>query len=371
MKPQSVDQWRSGEGTAGEDFARPLADPNVFYGPALLPAALEAYDPGQTVSLIEARDAGGPFARLPVAASTRHGRFPARHCVNWLYPHAFYGAPLLAEGREAEGWAALLAQLDAARWAGDFLHLRLIDPDATAARALLALCRTERRPIVEIDRHERAMLRSERDAEAYWSASLNAKVRKELRRKQNRLAERGTIERHVLDDPAALGAWCATFLALEQAGWKGEAGTALACTPADAAFFTAICSASMARGELDFLRLDCDGEAIAMLVSFLSDGGGFGFKTAYDPAFAAFSPGVLIQKYNLARVLDDGRADWMDSCAVPGHPMIDHIWTERRAMVQYRVALKRPGLLGARARASRTLIGGAERAAQFLRRSRT
>ena len=34
----------------------------------------------------------------------------------------------------------------------------------------------------------------------------------------------------------------------------------------------------------------------------------------------------------IGEVLRDNRTAWADSCAIPGHPMIDHIWAERRTM---------------------------------------
>jgi hypothetical protein len=40
---------------------------------------------------------------------------------------------------------------------------------------------------------------------------------------------------------------------------------------------------------------------------------------------------VLLQRENLA-LLDDAAIEACDSCAAADHPMIDHIWRERRAV---------------------------------------
>ena len=40
--------------------------------------------------------------------------------------------------------------------------------------------------------------------------------------------------------------------------------------------------------------------------------------------------------------------------------MIDGLWTERRAIGQYRIALRKPGLVGLRGRITRAGIGTAE-----------
>jgi len=69
-----------------------------------------------------------------------------------------------------------------------------------------------------------------------------------------------------------------------------------------------------------------------MLINFLCPPGGFSFKTAFDEDYARFSPGVLLQQENLD-LLSDDRVAWVDSCAAPGHPMIDSVWRERRHLV--------------------------------------
>lgn len=336
-----------GRRAAAPPLEADCAEPNPFYAPPLLDPALALLDPDASARVVEARDPSGvPLGRLPVVRGGRHGRFPIGHSANWLHRHCFYGAPLLRAGREEPAWSGLLRALDAAPWSGAFLHLRGVDPDGPAARALRAVCATEGRHCEEIDRHERAVLRSDLDAEAYWTANVRAKKRKELRRLQHRLAEEGGIVRRALADPAELPAWIAAFLALEAKGWKGARGTALGSRAEDAAFLREACRSAMAAGGLDMLRIDCAGAPIAMLVNFVGPRGGFSFKIAIDPDFARYSPGVLIEQDNLARVLDAQVAPWMDSCAAPDHPMIDSLWGERRAIAQYRVALRKPGLPG-------------------------
>jgi CelD/BcsL family acetyltransferase involved in cellulose biosynthesis len=363
MIQEPVNHWTCAEGVGFSSRIAPqdLAEANAFYEPAMLGAALAQFDREQRVHVLDMADSGGRLiARLPVVRRMRHGRYPVAHTVNWDYPHCYYGAPLLRAGFEAEGWRGLLAQLDAAGWSGDFLHLRLVDSDGLIARALRDVCAADGRQVLEIERYERALLKSDLSADAYWTGNVRSKKRKELRRQQNRLAETGTIVRHVLTDAADLRGWCDAFLAIESLGWKGEKGTSLASSPADESFFRNACADAFAAGGLDMLRIDCNGQPIAMLVNFVGAKGGFSFKIAIDPAFARFSPGVLIEMDNLARILDARRAPWMDSCAVPGHPMIDSLWAERRAIVQYRVALRKGGLAGLKGRAMRFGIGMAE-----------
>lgn len=368
MKLEPTQQWQAGEAAFPLTSAATWAEPNPFYD-HLLAAARRHFDHAGNVTLVDALGEDGTLiGRLPLTISNRHGRFPVRHVANWVYPHCYYGAPLLARGREREGWRALLAHIDAADWSGAFLHLRLVDANGPATAALHALCASEHRHIVEIARYERAMLHSPLSAEAYWTQTVRAKKRKELRRLQNRFADHGRITRARLTDGTDLSRWCGEFLALESAGWKGDEGTALGSNPADRGFFQDLCATAFASGALDMLRIDCDGHAVAMLVNFVDSGGAFSFKIAIDPAFARFSPGVLIEQDNLSRILDDRCAAWMDSCAAPDHPMIDSLWAERRTIAQYRVALKKPGLRGIKDRGYRSGIAGIESITRQWRR---
>ena len=75
-----------------------------------------------------------------------------------------------------------------------------------------------------------------------------------------------------------------------------------------------------------------------MLANFISPPGSYSYKTAFDERYARFSPGVLLQRENLA-LLDRDGIDWCDSCAAADHPMIDHIWRERRLVGRLSIAI--------------------------------
>jgi hypothetical protein len=260
-----------------------------------------------------------------------------------------------------------MAQLDAAPWAGSFLHLQGLDAAGANAAALEALCVEQRRGRVEIHRYDRAMLRSDLTADEYWDMNVRSKKRKELRRLQKRLAEMGAVETRLLTDGQDLARWCDEFLELEASGWKGKEGTALGCKPGDAAFFRAACAAAFDASRLHMLRIDLDDKAIAMLVNFRHGDGAFSFKIAFDETLGRFSPGVLIEIANLHAVQGSPDIGWMDSCAAPDHPMIDSLWAERRTIVQYRVALHGAGLARMQRRGAFAVANGVETIARKLK----
>jgi len=352
-------QWRQ--------LALAASEANAFYSPDMLEPALAHLAHDNHVQVIEAWASDQLIGLLPVIVHPRHGRLPLRCVGNWMHPHCFFGAPLLLAGREQEAWALFLDRLDAAPWARGFLHLEGIDAAGPNAAAIEAICVTQRRGWREIHRYERAMLRSDLDAETYWEAQVRAKKRKELRRLQKRLADLGSVETRLLDDPAALPDWCEAFLALEAAGWKGANGTAMASRPDHANFFRGACAAAFGGGRLHMLRIDLDGRAIAMLVNFRHLDGAFSFKIAIDEALGRFSPGVLIEIANLHAVQGNSAIAWMDSCAAPDHPMIDSLWAERRTIVQYRIALRGRGIAGLQRRMAFAIANHTETLARLLK----
>ncbi len=247
-------------------------------------------------------------------------------------------------------------------WAPGFLSLAGLEKDGPGHRGLIDAATALGRPSPIVHKRKRAMLQSELDGEAYLEAHVRAKKRKEWRRLSHRISELGTLVSSAFQDGDDLEEWCSSFLMLEASGWKGERGAALANTGQTRAFFDAMMAGAQAAGRLEFLRLDLNGEAIAMLINFRTPPASWSFKIAYDERLARYSPGVMIEVDNLIRVLADPAVDWMDSCAVEEHPMINSLWAERRQIVQVSVPLS-----GIKRRATYALCRGAELASARLR----
>lgn len=350
-----------------EMLALAPSEPNAFAESWFLGPALAHLRRDREVWLIAAHaaDDGTPVGALPVTIYSRYGRMSVRHVENWAHYQCFMGTPLVAAGWEESFWQAALRTLDAADWAPGFLSITGLLEDGPVHRGLAQAAAGLGRPCATVHRYERAALASGLDAQTYLATHVRAKKRKELRRLANRLAELGEVRFSTLDSAAHLKDWCETFLELEAGGWKGERGAALANAPETAAFFHQAIAGAQAAGKLDFQRLDLAGRAIAMLINFNTPPGSWSFKIAYDEGLARFSPGVMIELENLARVLGNPDIAWMDSCASANHPMIDSLWAERRGIVQVTVPLA-----GARRRAIHALCRAAERASAALRGAR-
>ena len=316
-------------------LAERAAEPNAFAEHWFVAASLPTMADQSDVRLIEVRRGGALIGLLPVEVFRGYARLPVAIVHNWCHHHMFLGTPLIAAGEERAFWGAALDLLDDAEWAPNLLHLRAFVEGGPVHLGLAAT-----RPTATVLREHRALLDSDLSPEAYYEQAVRQKKRKEIRRLKNRLAELGGGA-DILGPDAPLEPWCDAYLALEKAGWKGAAGSALACDPATEGFFRDTLRAAREAGRLQFRRLTLGDKVIAMLVNFLTPPGSFSFKTVFDEDYARFSPGVLIQIDNLD-LLDRDDIAWMDSCAVEDHPMIDSLWTERRDIV--RVTIRLAGL---------------------------
>lgn len=324
---------------AWERLALRAAEPNPFFEPWYLLPSLRQWGEGVRVKawFHEGRLAG----LMPVARGSRYYGHPLTHASVWLHANAFCGVPLVAAGHEEAFWEALLAHFDRRAARALFLHLPQIPAEGPVVAALTRVLARSGRMHYVAAQENRAMLTGETSAAAYLEAAMSAKKRKELRRQHNRLAEEGALAFERLEGSEGVAEWTAEFLALEAAGWKGEAGSALASSPDTRALFEAALTGAAAAGRLERLALRLDGRAIAMLANFITAPGAYSYKTAFDEAYARFSPGMLLQLENLALLEREG-IQWADSCAAQGHPMIERLWRDARRMVSINIAIGGP-----------------------------
>lgn len=332
LSPDLVAAW--------DRLAEEASEPNPFAERWCLQSALHLLDPERHARLVLVRDGSdGPvIGIMPLAPAAHYGRLPLRHVTGWAHPNHFLGIPLVRAGFESLFWSILLGWCDAAPWARTLLQLPRLTEDGPLHRALIDVARVRGGEAEVVHREERALLESNLSPTDYWDAAVRAKKRKELRRQANRLAEQGAVQFRRWQAGEPLDPWIDAFLDLEARGWKGRAGSALASHSDTTAWFRAILTAAGEAGKLDIRALDLNDRPLAMLINFFAPPGGFSFKTAFDEDYARFSPGVLLQQVNLD-LLDDLRLNWVDSCAAPGHPMIDSVWRERRALVWVNVPL--------------------------------
>ncbi len=256
----------------------------------------------------------------------------------WTHAQAPLGTPFLDRDRAEEALAAIFAFLRQRQPKSAGLMFSSLPQDGPAARLVTALAAAEGRPVHRFAVHRRAVLSSGVDRDQDLEGSFRSKRRKNLNGARRRLEAEGAVSFRLLSEPEELGVEGERFLALEARGWKGRRGTALLKSPARANFANGVIAALAGERKCRIASLDCGGKPIAMAIVLQSGDRGFFWKIAYDEAFAAFSPGVLLTLELSRALLADAGLALIDSCATADHPMIDRLWRQRMTLADFFVA---------------------------------
>lgn len=307
-----ADEWRALSERSAED--------NLFFGPDFALEAMRAFGGGVAIAAWRRRDGG--LAALAPVTRTRLGRVaPAMRL--WSHDYGPLAVPLIDREHVGEAVRGLLEGLASSG--------SLILPDfwlgGEVADAVRGFAAERGRPLVVAVEKSRAMRMSGADA-ADCRAQLAPRRRKQFSRQMRRLSEIGAVTIDAVGETALFEA----FLSLEASGWKGRGGTAMARIGPIVAMARRIVAAKASRDALRINAIRLDGRPIAMLVSFLSGRTAYTWKIAYDESFARFSPGAQLMLDAGTSLLSIAGIDRVDSCAEANHPMVDHVWKDRRAI---------------------------------------
>lgn len=258
-------------------------------------------------------------------------------CETWRHEYCCLGAPLLDR---AEAVACLDVIVSALRADGGripVLSLNQIRRRGPLSSLIAAFAARRGLSVANVAQYQRAVL----DATQPDHLALHSvppKKRKELRRLSRRLHDKGDLSFGVADEGEALNRQVESFLALEFKGWKGKRGGAFLSRPERAAFARAMLRRMAQEGRCRIYWLACGQTVIASNILLLDADRAFFWKTAYDEDFSAFSPGVLLTLRMSEALLRDPSLSRIDSCAIPNHPMIDHVWREREPFADIMLA---------------------------------
>lgn len=283
---------------AVEDDWRRLADtgasPFPFCRPEWTRAYLEAFAPDRRLLLLTAHGGSGLVAVLPLIKEwARYRGFPVPMLRAPMNTHSFRHDIARAQGHE--GAAAVSAIWESIEHIRGWFMVEL--PYVTEGTGGLLLAEAARKRGFErltgsICDSPYIPLSGEAAAPGEWPCVVGRHLRHELRRWERGLSGAGAVEFDCVGraDPVALG----QLFALEQSGWKGEAGTAMASSSETLRFYRNIAAAAAESGCLALYRLRCGGRPVAALMALLYRGRCFAAKIAYDETFRQYAPGHLL-----------------------------------------------------------------------------
>jgi CelD/BcsL family acetyltransferase involved in cellulose biosynthesis len=351
-------------------LASSALEPNPFFHPGFFLPLVEELGWPTGAAVIVARERDGTLlALLPVVvARGGPGRIVPvlRSAYNPTPVHSLLATPLLDRERAPEAVDAILDALDQRSLPGVLLELVGHAIDGPFGRLLEARLAERGQPSLVLPGLSRPLLRPQRSGEAYLEEALGGRHRRELGRQRRQLQRQGQLRFTGSRPGEPMGPWSERFLALEAAGWKGNAGTALANDPRDRRFFERACRELAAHGALSFVALELDRRPIAMaclLREAASGGGAFVFKIAYDETFRRQSPGMQLLLEQLREIHEPTSAiGWVDSCASPRDTLYSQLWLDRRLLGHQ--------LLGPRSLTGRMLLMAARGVDRLRRRAR-
>jgi len=316
---------------AWADLARRAIEPNPYFYPAWARAGTrhaEGKSGGRVLLAWDSPARTRLIGLLPVVSAWRALRIPIPVFVAWQ-AYAPLTTPLLDRDMADAAARGLIAA--AAKAGAMALLLPLLAEDGPAALALRAAIAEFNLTPYSFGRHHRARLNATLDGDAAIS-QLGVKKLKELRRQRNRLADGGEVAFRIAAPGEETAVALEAFLSLEAAGWKGANGTALATKAGDALFIRTAVHEMVTTGVAEMVTLSSGKAVVAAGILLRHLRRGYFAKIAYDESAAKMSPGVQLTLDVTRHLCADGSIDDVDSTAVAGHPMIDHIWRSRLAV---------------------------------------
>lgn len=317
-------------------------EPNVFLEPAFALAAAPALGNDVKVGLIWSQTLPRELLGLfPVRIEHwRHGR-PLPVLSGWMHPYAPFGVPLVHRDFAEPVITAWLDRISADASLPAYLLMPFVCEDGGFAAALERVLARRGCANASFDRHQRALLAPNGERAGYIDRAIATKQRRELARKWRRFEDLGTTEIVRAETPAEVATALEEFFRIEASGWKGRVGTAAANHFAIRRFMTQAVTRLVAQDQAAIRSLRVGGQVIAVAITLRSGRSAWGWKIAYDEAFARFSPGVQLLVRLTDEMLENPDIAHVDSTATANHPMIDHIWRERRSMSDRLIEVRR------------------------------
>lgn len=316
-------------------LAKVAIEPNVFRESWMLGAALEHLQTPELMLVLVRHDSNILTGLFTLSITRRFRGLPLKCLRSWHHEYSPLGSPLIAADHVGGTLAALLDWLASKRAPASILDLVSVRADGPIVAALEdALQRRKHFALHRVVR-ERALM----NLRAPAMTGVSNKHQKEIRRKQRRLADLGKVAYRSLAPTEAVEPWVERLLAIEMRGWKGIQRTAMADAAGDRAFFLQIAEQAHRRGQLQMLELTLDDTAIAVKCNLTSGEGAFMFKIAYAEDYAKYSPGLLLELFNMDFLHSPvcSKLVWADSCDKSQHFMIDRLWLQRRQIGYYAI----------------------------------
>jgi CelD/BcsL family acetyltransferase involved in cellulose biosynthesis len=319
---------------AFEDLVR-RAPGNVFMNPCALDAA-ERTKFAKVHVLLAWEEGGTPRRLVGLWALQERSMVPllSSFLAAPPYDYGFVSNPVVDPAFVEDVVPAFFAAIENHPRLPNVIRLKYLDGEAeTCAAILTALAARESAPLM-LSEHSRPYVTRD------FGLKRSGSTRKKLRQDGNRLSALGAVDvvnEHV---PESACEAFEAFLALEASSWKGERGTALLSHEEDAAFARQLIANLAARRHASVALLRVDGRPIAAQVLLYCGRMAYTWKTAFDSAYAKYSPGALLIDRITDQLFAADGIDAIESCSPEGSFMAQ-LWEGRRTTLDLLVDVGR------------------------------
>jgi CelD/BcsL family acetyltransferase involved in cellulose biosynthesis len=280
----------------------------------LLPKALR---------FVTVRDGRRPVALLPYTLARDVTGLGGRVARPFLSPFMTAAAPLVSDGPGRAAYAQALVDGLAAASGGRAWRWPLLPTADGVVPEMLAAMRAKGWAVGTVSAFQRPVMDRRADHDAFLAGHPNRARFKDLRRRGRRLAEAGRVAHESATGGADLVRLVAAFLDLERAGWKGKAGTAMACRSETAALARTLFSEGSGPVGARADALTLDGRPIAVSLALVGAGTATLLKTAYDERLRSHAPGLLLESEIVRACHETAFADRLDSATLDGSALED------------------------------------------------
>ncbi len=334
----------AGYGPAFAELAGRALEPNPHMSPAAVAAARVVVPEDRIIILAAWLSEALGSERLAGLWALRRQRdwrtgFSAVLTAPILPLYEVSSLPVIDRDQADDVIQAMLRHLLAASDLPRTLALPLLPLEGPSFLALQEACRVTGSRLCSYERWQRPVMRPEAgdDAERYLRRALGQGYKKRMQQ-YRAIARHGAMSFRRRRGEAARDA-LRDFLALEAAGWKGEAGTAIARLPQASAYFDSLAAHFAAADTLQIDTLLLDDHPLAMGLLVESAGTRHFLKIAYDETQARHSPGRALTIAMLQADFAGTPPTFFDSGAGDGVDAGTYVWGERRLMANALIGL--------------------------------
>jgi hypothetical protein len=347
----------AGYGPAFAELARRALEPNPHMSPAAVAAARVVVPEDRIVILAAWLSEALGSERLAGIWALRRQRdwrtgFAAVLTTPILPLYEVSSLPVIDADHAEDVMQAMLRHLLASGDLPRTLAVPLLPLEGPSFAAIEEACRATGSRLGTCERWQRPVMQPQPgdDAERYLRRTLGQGYKKRMQQFRA-IARHGAMSFRRRRGEAARAA-LPEFVALEAAGWKGEAGTAIARLPQASAYFDSLATQFAAADALQIDTLLLDDRPLAMGLLVESAGTRHFLKIAYDESQARHSPGRALTIAMLQADFAGTPPSFFDSGAGDGVDAGTYVWGERRAMgnAVIRLGNTSPGLPEAAAR---------------------